>query len=48
LPALAQWQPSRNVEIIAPAAPGSALDAIARLLQRVIQDKRLMKSSLTR
>lgn len=46
-PALAQWQPSKNVEIIAPAAAGSALDAIARLFQRVIQEQRLMKSTPT-
>lgn len=46
-PACAQWQPSRNVEIIAPAAAGSSLDSMARLFQRVIQDKRLMKSSQT-
>jgi putative tricarboxylic transport membrane protein len=46
-PARAQWQPSRNVEIIAPAAAGSSLDSMARLFQRVIQDKRLAKSSQT-
>lgn len=46
-PALAQWQPARNVELIAPAAAGSALDNVARLLQRVIQDKQLVKASLT-
>ena len=41
------WQPARNVEIIAPAASGSALDSVARLLQRVIQDQRLVASSMT-
>ena len=46
-PALAQWQPARNVELIVPAAAGSALDSVARLLQRVIQDKQLVKSSIT-
>ena len=46
-PACAQWQPSRNVEIIVPAAAGSSLDSMARLFQRVIQDKRLTKSSQT-
>ena len=46
-PALAQWQPARNIELIAPAAAGSALDSLARLLQRVIQDKQLVKASIT-
>ena len=45
--AVAQWQPSKNVEIIAPAAAGSALDAVARLVQRLLQDKRLVKSNIT-
>ena len=46
-PALAQWQPTRNVEIIAPAAAGSALDSMSRQLQRVIQEKRLVSVSTT-
>ena len=45
--ALAQWQPTRNVEIIVPAAAGSALDSMARMLQRVLQEKRLVPTSLT-
>jgi len=43
--AQAQWQPSRNVEIIAPAAAGSALDAVARLVQKVLQDKKLLTAT---
>ena len=43
----AQWQPSKNVEIIAPAAAGSALDAVARLVQRVLQDRKLTTATLT-
>jgi putative tricarboxylic transport membrane protein len=43
----AQWQPARNVEIIAPAAAGSALDAVARLMQKVLQDKKLMTANVT-
>ena len=43
----AQWKPAKNIEIIAPAAAGSALDAVARLLQRVLQDKRLVNPSIT-
>ena len=46
-PATAQWQPSRNVEIIAPAAAGSALDSMSRLLQRVIQEKQLTGANVT-
>ncbi len=44
--AQAQWQPTRNVEIIAPAAPGSALDNVARLVQRVLQEKKLTSATL--
>jgi len=36
------WQPSRNVEIIAPAAGGSALDAVARIFQRVLQEQKML------
>jgi putative tricarboxylic transport membrane protein len=43
----AQWQPTKNVEIVAPAAAGSALDAVARLLQKVLQDKKLVTANLT-
>jgi len=46
-PALTQWQPARNIELIAPAAAGSALDSVARLLQRVVQDKQLVKGNIT-
>ena len=42
----AQWQPTKNVEIIAPAAAGSALDAVARLVQKVLQEKKLLNASL--
>ncbi|MDB5811230.1 MAG: tctC6 [Betaproteobacteria bacterium] len=45
--AQAQWQPTRNVEIIAPAAAGSALDSVARLVQKVLQDKKLVTANLT-
>jgi len=47
VPATAQWQPSRNVEIIAPAAAGSALDSMSRLLQRVIQEGKLTTANVT-
>jgi putative tricarboxylic transport membrane protein len=46
-PAISQWQPNRNIEIIAPAAAGSALDSVSRLLQRILQEKRLTSASIT-
>jgi putative tricarboxylic transport membrane protein len=44
--AIAQWQPTRTIEIIAPAAAGSALDSMSRLLQRVIQEKQLTHANV--
>ncbi len=46
-PAHAQWQPNKNIELIAPAAAGSAMDGIARLFQRVVQNKQLAKANIT-
>jgi putative tricarboxylic transport membrane protein len=46
-PAISQWQPNRNIEIIAPAAAGSALDSVSRLLQRLLQEKRLTSASIS-
>jgi putative tricarboxylic transport membrane protein len=46
-PASSQWQPNRNIEIIAPAAAGSALDSVSRLLQRLLQEKRLTSASMS-
>jgi putative tricarboxylic transport membrane protein len=45
-PAISQWQPNRNIEIIAPAAAGSALDSVSRLLQRLLQEKRLTSANI--
>ena len=41
------WQPVRNVEIVAPAAAGSALDSVARLFQRVVQDQKMIPVSMS-
>jgi putative tricarboxylic transport membrane protein len=41
------WQPSRNVEIVAPAAAGSALDAVSRILQRVLQEQKLLPTTVS-
>jgi putative tricarboxylic transport membrane protein len=49
-PAAAQpavWKPSRNIEIIAPAGPGSALDQTARALQKILQEKRLVEPAVS-
>ncbi len=40
--AASPWKPSNNVEIIAPAGAGSALDQTARILQKIAQDKNLL------
>ncbi len=40
--ALAQWKPSKNVELVAPATPGGGYDTLARKLHKVIQDAKLI------
>ncbi len=48
LPVTAQgWSPERNVEIVINTAPGSGQDATGRLIQRILQDRKLVKSSMT-
>jgi putative tricarboxylic transport membrane protein len=47
LPAHAQWQPTKNVEIVVPSAPGGSNDKTARGIERVIHDKRLLSVTLT-
>jgi putative tricarboxylic transport membrane protein len=46
-PAHAQWQPTKNVEIVVPSAPGGSNDKTARGIERVIHDKRLLATTLT-
>src|SRR5476651_1476840 len=43
----ADWKPERAVEIVAMSGPGGANDVIARTLQRVIQQKKLVDAPLT-
>lgn len=36
------WTPQRNVELVAPNAPGGAMDSTARIVQRAWQDLKLL------
>ena len=36
----AQWQPSRNVEIVVPTAAGGSNDVIARVVQKIVQGEK--------
>jgi putative tricarboxylic transport membrane protein len=47
LPLHAQWQPTKNVEIVGPSAPGGSNDKTARGIERVIHDRRLLSATLT-
>ena len=40
--AAADWKPSSQVEIVVPNSPGGGNDAVARLLQKIWQDRRLV------
>ena len=42
-----EWRPSHNVEIIVQAGAGGASDRTARLMQRIIQNGRLVEASTT-
>jgi len=42
--AAADWKPSNQVEIVVPNSPGGGNDAVARLLQKIWQDRRLVLS----
>jgi putative tricarboxylic transport membrane protein len=43
--AQAAWKPSKNVEILVTTAPGSGSDRTARVIQRILQDRRLIDVS---
>lgn len=43
----ADWQPSRNIEIIAGAGPGSTFDRTARAIQKALQERKLVEQSVT-
>ena len=39
------WNPSRNVEIVVPAAPGASFDITGRTVQRILQDEKLIDAT---
>jgi putative tricarboxylic transport membrane protein len=43
--AAADWKPASQVEIVVPNAPGGGNDAVGRLLQKLMQDKRLIPTN---
>ena len=40
------WKPSRHVEIIAPSAAGGGSDTVARLVQRILQENKIVEAPL--
>src|SRR5687768_3392671 len=40
------WKPTRNVEIIAPSGAGGGSDEVARLVQRILQERKLVEVPL--
>ncbi|MDP1901494.1 MAG: tripartite tricarboxylate transporter substrate binding protein [Rubrivivax sp.] len=45
-PALAQWQPTKAVEIVVPAGPGGAADQMARMIQGIVIKHHLMNQPI--
>ncbi len=41
------WKPEQHVEVIVGTAPGSGSDATARLIQKLLQDKKLVERPVT-
>lgn len=41
----ASWKPTQNIEIIVPAAAGGANDLLGRLVQRILQDGKLVDNT---
>src|SRR5690606_29239128 len=42
LQASAEWQPETNVEYFVPAGPGGAVDTYARIMGKIMDDKKLL------
>jgi putative tricarboxylic transport membrane protein len=48
MPAPAQnWQPDKNIEIVINTAPGSGQDVTGRLIQKILQERKLVNTSMT-
>jgi len=43
--AAAEWRPQKNVEVVSASAAGGAADGTARLVQRLLQEKKLIPVS---
>jgi putative tricarboxylic transport membrane protein len=43
--AAADWKPTNQVEIVIPNSPGGGNDAVGRLLQKLLQDRRLISTA---
>lgn len=41
------WKPARNVEIVVGVGPGGGIDRTARLVQKILQDRRLIEVTAT-
>ena len=41
------WKPARNVEIVVGVGPGGGIDRTARLIQKILQDQRLVEVTAT-
>ena len=41
-----RWKPEKAVEIVVPAAPGGGTDRMARTIQKILHDRRLVESPL--
>ena len=41
------WKPSKTVEIVVGVTPGGGIDRTARILQKIMQDKRLVETPVT-
>jgi putative tricarboxylic transport membrane protein len=46
-PAAKPWKPDHNVEFIVPTAPGSTMDLLARVIQKIWQEQRAVEVPLT-
>lgn len=40
------WRPERQVELILPTAAGGGNDTVARLLQKIVQDQKLVTTPI--